>query len=154
MTEKVKLTFQKSQNGERVIISKDGGFTVEDMTRITEAVEKVFHDDEGLEEANVETDGTGDEDSKSAFERTAKQSAQRAAAQQGMKQGPLGDKTPPAGRGQVAAKLPDGTGITKEGDVDRRTLRGTPENPDPEQQRMVKNVERQVAKGGAPEARP
>lgn len=44
--EKVKFTFEKSTNGDTVIIRKDGGFTVEDMTMLTKAVEEMFHEPE------------------------------------------------------------------------------------------------------------
>lgn len=140
MAERVKLTFQKSEHGDKVTITKDGGFTVEDMNRLTETVEKLFHDEEEVENEEVEDAEDTDQSSKIG-------------AKTAMKKGPLGDKTPPAGRGQVAAKTPEGTGFTKEGDVDRRTLRGTPQEPDPDQQKFIKNVERQLGKGGQPEAR-
>lgn len=41
--ERVKLTFEKSERGDRVTIQKDGGFTVEDVSQLTEMVEEMFN---------------------------------------------------------------------------------------------------------------
>lgn len=172
--EKVKLTFEKSGHGDKVTIQKDGGFSVDDMVKLTEVVEALFNGEEleegepdkdtsadDEEELLAEGDGGGGSDTEEPFVARVKREAARAAAgvaangrrdSKGDDQ-PLGDATPPEGRGQSAGKLPDGTGITKQGTIDRRTLRGSPENPDPKQQQTVKRVQEAVKKGGQPEAR-
>jgi len=149
---KVKLTFEKTERGERIIVTKEGGFTGEDMSKVTEAVEGLFHNEgaevedspeESEDEETQEAGGasSGGDGAEEPFMNRVRNAAQGAKGQQG-------STTPPEGRGQVQAKLPDGTGIKSDGSVDRRTLRGSPENPDPKQQKLAKKVSK-----GAAEAR-
>lgn len=150
---RVKLTFDRGEHGERVIIRKDGGFSTKDVETLTHLIEDLFGDG-GAEESSLEE--IGDEDTEGAKLNKLPQEAtgvdksfadrvkKEAAAAADRAKGNGGDKpqtTPPAGRGQVQAKVAEGVGITKDGTVDRRTLRGSPENPDPKQQKVAKAVE-------------
>lgn len=183
--EKVKLTFEKSDNGDRVIIRKDGGFTTHDLQKLTEIVEDLFSEggaaDSGRESEDAELEDLGDENTEQsaaaedqggdggedrgsdAFRQRVAKAAEEAAKKQGSGLKPYGqdtrrgqgeksDLTPPAGRGQGAAKTPGGVGITKEGTVDRRTLKGSPGNPDPQRQAEARKVEKALKGGGQPEA--
>lgn len=151
---KVHVTFRTSSDGGRTVesitLKKDGGFEPAEVGKLTEALAsfgKITHvSEEELDETDEEREV------RQAAERDAGMTGEGGSKSAGKGgEAPLGDKTPPAGRGRVALKTPEGTGFKKSGEVDRRTLRGTPEQPDPSQQKFVERVEKQAEQAAHPQ---
>lgn len=131
----VRVTYEKGSGESKITITKDGGFSRGEVADVMGAVDEAL---EGGEEKEPEMVTEGE---RSGSANGKEQRSQARGASAGSKGGGGdADTTPPAGRGRGAGELPDGTGVTKEGTVDRRTLRGSPENPDPDQQAFIERA--------------
>lgn len=148
---KVRLTFEKNNKDEHAVFRKEGGFSPKDREQLTNIIEDLFGDggaeDSVADQEELEEEGdenTEETDGDKSFQDRVARQAKEAVAQAKQAGNGGGSKpqvTPPAGRGAVQAKTAEGVGITKDGTVDRRTLRGSPEASDPKQQKVAKAVE-------------